>query len=65
MTGEFKKVSPHPALLSIKDIAGHCCVSPRTVRRWILANELKIHRLGRQIRISETDFALFLKRHRE
>ncbi len=65
MTIEFMNASPCPTLLSIKDIAGHCRVSPRTVRRWILTKELKIHRLGRQIRISETDFVAFLKRHRE
>ncbi len=52
-------------LLTITDIAERCDVSKRTVQRWITNKELNIHRLGRQIRISERDFAAFLKGHRE
>ncbi len=52
-------------LHTTKDIAERCYVSERTVRRWIRGGELTIYRLGRQIRISEEEFARFLRRHRE
>jgi excisionase family DNA binding protein len=35
-----------------------------TIRRWIAADDLIIHRLGRQVRISEIDLAVFLARRR-
>ncbi len=39
-------------------------VNPKTVRRWIATGLLPVHRLGRQIRISEPDLAAFIARSR-
>jgi excisionase family DNA binding protein len=52
-------------LLTIPATAEKLGVSVRTVRRMIDADELHVHRLGRSIRISEEDLALFLIRHRK
>lgn len=46
--------------LTIIDVAERLQVSTRTVRRWIDQGELRIHRLGRQLRVTEDDLALFL-----
>lgn len=53
-----------PHLFSIETVAAMLDVSPKTVRRWISAGELPVHRLGRQIRISEADLAAFIARAR-
>jgi excisionase family DNA binding protein len=58
----------HPAdsrLLTVKEVAEICGVSPKTVRRWIDARELRVHRLGRQLRVSSEDLAAFLKLRRQ
>jgi len=55
---------PVPALISIEKVADCCDVSVRTVRRWIDCRELIAHRLGRQLRISEADLAVFLAARR-
>jgi excisionase family DNA binding protein len=47
-------------LLTIADVADHCQVSPRSVRRWIDNGRLRAIRLGRSIRVSEGDLARFL-----
>ena len=60
--------TPSPRLqtmLTVERIAERLAVSTKTVRRWIGAHELPIHRLGRTIRVSESDLAGFLNRHRE
>lgn len=57
--------SPLPALLSIPEVADCLKVSEKTVRRWIESGELPYHRLGRQIRISETDLVMFVKSRRQ
>ena len=46
-------------LLTIKEVAGRCRVSTKTVRRWIKSGELPAYRLGRQWRISERDLRRF------
>jgi excisionase family DNA binding protein len=47
-------------LLTIREAAEYARVSTQTVRRWIQADELKIYRAGRQIRIDLTDLVQFL-----
>jgi excisionase family DNA binding protein len=42
-------------LLSVKDAAAYAKVSTQTLRRLIKAGDLKIYRVGRQIRIDESD----------
>jgi excisionase family DNA binding protein len=59
-----KKTAMVPRLFSIETVAAMLEVSPKTVRRWIAAGLLPVHRLGRQIRISEPDLAAFIARSR-
>nr|WP_237180370.1 helix-turn-helix domain-containing protein [Roseomonas haemaphysalidis] len=51
-------------LLSVVEVATRLAVSTKTVRRSITQGDLRVHRLGRQIRISEEDLQAFLARHR-
>jgi excisionase family DNA binding protein len=52
-------------LLSIKEVADRTQASTKTVRRWIEAEEIHIHRLGRVLRVSEEDLMSFLGSHRK
>ncbi|NQU71174.1 MAG: helix-turn-helix domain-containing protein [Rhodospirillales bacterium] len=52
-------------MLTIADVADHCSVSVKTVRRWIAAGDLVAHRLGQQLRISEVDLGAFLALRRQ
>lgn len=58
------RASSLPRLFSVETIAAMLDVSPKTVRRWIGRKELPVHRLGRQLRVSETDLAVFIARSR-
>jgi excisionase family DNA binding protein len=51
-------------LFTIKEVAGHCKVSERQVRRWIAVKLLQTHQLGRIHRIAANDLALFLSKYR-
>ena len=53
------------ALLTVEQVAERCSVSTRTTRRWIKAGELRAHRLGHLVRVSEDDLATFLAAHRD
>jgi excisionase family DNA binding protein len=53
-----------PRFLSVEAVATHLQVSTKTVRRWIDAGELPVHRLGRQLRVSEADLGAFVARSR-
>jgi excisionase family DNA binding protein len=57
-------VSRLPHFYSIKEAAPLIGVCGKTIRRWIDAGELHVHRLGRQIRISEEDLLAFLAKRR-
>jgi len=48
-------------LLTISDVADHCQVCEKTVRRWIDAKELSAAKLGAQWRIDVKDLKLFLR----
>jgi len=54
-----------PVLFSIKQVAKHLDTSTRTIRRWIEAGDLVAHRIGRGLRISETDLQTFIKTRRD
>lgn len=56
---------PAPRLLTGAMVADRLTVSQKTVRRWIDAGELRIHRLGRSVRISEADLREFLEEKRQ
>jgi excisionase family DNA binding protein len=50
---------------TIKQIADQLGVSERTVSRWIASRELKSHKFGAAVRISEDDFRAFVASQRE
>jgi len=49
----------------VSEVAELLQVSTKTVRRWIERRELRTHRLGRQLRVSEEDLAAFLGQRRK
>jgi excisionase family DNA binding protein len=51
--------------LTVQQTAEALDVATKTVRRWITTGELRVHRLGRSIRIAEPDLLAFLKRKRD
>jgi excisionase family DNA binding protein len=53
-----------PQFFTIAEIAQRLNVSKRTVHRWIANYELIVHRIGRSVRVSDTDFRAFLTVHR-
>lgn len=55
----------HITFVAIADVAARLDVCERTVRRWIKAGALPVHRIGGLVRISEADFATFLALRRE
>jgi excisionase family DNA binding protein len=55
---------PKP-LLSVGAVADRLDLSQKTIRRWIERGELPAHHLGRAIRISEEDLALYLHKQRK
>lgn len=61
MTASPSRSAP---LLTLAAAAARCAVSTKTLRRWIAAEQLRFHRLGRQIRIAEEDLQAFLARQR-
>lgn len=52
-------------MLSPIDVAERLQVSIKTVRRWIEADELRVHRFGRQLRISADDLNSFIAQRRK
>ncbi len=57
MARAIRNFSPH---LTVVEFAERLSVSEKTVRRWIASGELRHHRLGGSIRISEEDAAAFV-----
>jgi len=55
----------HIHFLTIAEVAESLNVSTRTVRRWIDAGDLVVHRVGAIVRIAEPDLRAFLALHRE
>jgi excisionase family DNA binding protein len=47
-------------LLSVVVVAERLDVSTKTVRRLIASGNLRAHHVGRQVRVSEEDLALYL-----
>ena len=50
---------------TIAEVAERLQVATRTVRRWIKAGDLVVHRVGGVVRIAELDLRAFLALHRE
>jgi excisionase family DNA binding protein len=49
----------------VRDTAVYARTSQKTVRRWLNSGMLPFHRLGRQLRIAETDLLAFLAERRQ
>ena len=58
------KPNPLPRLLAVADISDLLRVSTKTVHRWIERGDLRVHRLGRSVRVSQDDLDAFLAKHR-
>ena len=54
------RVGPISKLRTIEETAELFSTSTRTVRRLITSGALPVHRLGRSVRISDADIAVFL-----
>jgi excisionase family DNA binding protein len=50
---------------TIAEVAESLHVATRTVRRWIKAEDLAVHRVGGVVRIAEADLRAFLAVHRQ
>jgi excisionase family DNA binding protein len=57
-------ISRAPSFHTVAQVADQLGVSPKTIRRWIGREELRVHHLGRQLRISAEDLAAFLGQRR-
>ena len=53
-----------PRLLTLAQVCGITALSPSTIRRQIERKRMAVHRIGSMLRISETDLAAWLARHR-
>ena len=53
------KPASRTPMLTQADIADQMQVTVKTVARWIEKDELKVHRIGRLVRIAPEDFDLF------
>jgi excisionase family DNA binding protein len=53
-----------PRLFSIETVATHLDVSEKTIRRRIETGELRAHRVGRLLRVSELDLAAYIAKSR-
>jgi excisionase family DNA binding protein len=53
------------ALLDLKTLAARLDVSIKTVRRKIERGEIAFHRVGRLIRVSESDYADYILRSKD
>ena len=57
--------TPRPGrLFSVPEAADQLGISDKSVRRAIQRGDLVAHRIGRLLRISEADLALFVAKHR-
>jgi len=54
-----------PRLYSVRQVAELLGISTKTVRRRIRDRELMVHRVGRQIRISEDDYRSYVAGRRQ
>jgi excisionase family DNA binding protein len=56
--------SPMARFFSVSEVATQLGVSTKTVRRWIEREELHVHHLGRQLRVSDEDLSAFIRQCR-
>jgi excisionase family DNA binding protein len=65
MTPRKPKPGEPMKFFTITEVADRLGVATRTVRRWIKAGELVVHRIGGVVRIAESDLRAFLALHRD
>lgn len=53
-----------PVFLTLDEVADALGVSRKTITRRVQAGELHAHRIGRQLRVSQEDFASYLAARR-
>ena len=63
-TGPGRRDQSVRRLRTIQETADICAVSIRTIRRAIDRGDLPAHRIGRLVRISDADIAMFLSASR-
>jgi excisionase family DNA binding protein len=56
--------SPTEQFLSYQDLAERWSVSVKTVRRIVARGEIKVHRIGHQVRVLPQDAVTYEKLHR-
>ena len=54
-----------PLFHTVSEIADLLKMSERTVWRWVATGELAVHRLGRSVRVLDSDLRAFLATRRE
>ena len=54
-----------PSYLTVRDIATDLQINEQTIRSWIKSGQLAAISFAGQYRISRTDYADFLKKHRK
>jgi excisionase family DNA binding protein len=64
-TGPTAAAVSLPKLLTLDEAATHLRVSVKTVRRWIDTGDVVAHRIGRSLRISESDLQNFIRMRRD
>ena len=52
------------AFRTVAEVASELEVCEKTVRRWIDRGELRVHRIGRVIRVAPDDFDAFIRSKR-
>jgi excisionase family DNA binding protein len=50
-----------PHFFSVAEVAAILEVSAKTVRRWIARGDLRVHQLGRQLRVAESPSEDFMR----
>ena len=52
-------------MLTLDDVAARLQVCTKTVYRWTKQGSLRVHRIGRQLRVTEEDLATFIAINRK
>lgn len=60
MPHPIRPSADRPSMLTVKQVAEELQFSEKTVRRWIDQAVLRVHRLGRGVRITPEDLAAFV-----
>ena len=53
-----------PRMLTVREVADQLALCEKTIRRLIKGGQIRVHHLGRQIRIAEDDAVSFIAARR-